>query len=121
MKKEYSKWVKFLIWDCICVVLAVVIASRFNLKPEYAADLGIFFGIIVGIIGCNLSIFPVVLDELPLHVSDKTDGREIPDATRTDANNAGKSDISKKRGISATKDDQTTTLGHSTGRQPHQQ
>ncbi len=121
MKKEYSKWVKFLIWDCICVVPAVVIAARFNLKPEYAADLGIFFGIIVGIIGCNLSIFPVILGELPPRVLDKTDGCEIPDAIRIDANNADKSDISKKRGISATKYDGRDKSCQQSAEIPHQQ
>lgn len=97
-------------WNISCVLVG------YQMEFGIPFTIGMFTGLALEIRQRYVSICRENGGELPPRVLDKTDGPEIPSSTRTGANNADKSDISKKRGISATKGDQTTTPGHSTGR-----
>ncbi len=117
MKKAVKDFLK----DTLIIAIGwwIVLILGGHRIPTFA--IGVLTGVILEARQRYASICRENGGELPPRVLDKTDGREIPDATRTPAGTADKSDICKNRGISATKSYRTTTKSHHTrGRQDQQ-
>lgn len=111
--------------DCLKELLIIYIGWGIVLiiggHPTSTFIIGVLTGVILEARQRYLSICRENGGKLPPRVLDKTDARKIPPSTRTPANNVDKSDICKKPGISATKDDRRDKSSQQLAKMPQQQ